>query len=387
MQQNMQDKDILNSVSFLKMDRVQKVLLGERTENEVFLSPPDFLEIQPTTHCIRNCIYCSHKSRNRVGAELNSEVINRLTREFAQLDMRRIAISGGGEPLEWKSGNLSNTIAELAKFSLVSLTTNGDAFWNDKEEELSESAHIILNSCDDILINVPAVTNEGFRTQVSGHTTWDRLRKTIERLVSFRGSNINHRFKIHCVVVVNKYNAEDLEIIDRTLQDLSVDKIYYKQLKDFEQDSKLNDIKVLNEKILKFYETKTISEYSKGLRRFFNSLTENTKSCSSCWVNRLGFSAIIDPQGDVYLCTPTVGIKQFSIGNIVQKSFWEIWTSQRRSEIILALDQLSTNGFCPSECRYHGHNRIMDAVFSGKYSLLEILEASNNVNAGLEDPS
>jgi radical SAM protein with 4Fe4S-binding SPASM domain len=319
------------------------------------------LEIQPTAHCHRVCSFCSHILRNQAGGELSAETVSAILRDARTLGVDTISISGGGEPLIWAAGDLAAAMSEARRFARVSLTTSGDQLWNDADTNLAELGERIIANCDDLLLNIPATDDDTFARTVTGGRPWSETEHLLKTLVARRRAGGECR--VLCVVVVNTDNIGKLTAIDRTFCELGVDDVYYKPFKLYEERSPARrvDPRQLYREIR---EHVADARQSPGLRRFVNSLAEATIENHPCWANRLALSAIVDPSGDLYLCTPTVGQPGHAIGNVVRASLIDLWKSAHRRKVMESLSERSASGGCPTDCRYRRHNAAIAAAIA-----------------------
>jgi len=89
------------------------------------LRTPIDIQVQPTNRCNANCLFCWIHDNNQVSAELSDEKWLELTDEICALDIPKVLICGGGEPL--LRGRL--VLQMMKKFCLAgmqgTLLTNG----------------------------------------------------------------------------------------------------------------------------------------------------------------------------------------------------------------------------------------------------------------------
>lgn len=350
---------IISSVALKAKERVRQLTeeTWGRLRGEVL--PPIEVEIQPTANCHRTCAFCSHIIRNRRGGELTSEDVFSLLAELERMQVKSIAFSGGGEPLYWKAGRLVEAIRTASAFARVILTSSGDQLWNDTRDELDDDALSILGHCSALQLNIPAVDDAGFQRQVHGPSSWKRTSSIISSLVELKSSRPDLRCKIYAVVVVSAFNVNQIAGIDEALMTRGFDGIYYKQLKNFE-DRPLAKVRISEDTIFNTLDIIPAATRSADLDKFIKLIATNYETMTHCWVNRIGFDAIVDPDGDIYLCTPTVGKNEFCIGNLDNGGFANCWHGATRELVLRRLSDYSLHGVCPRECRNHGDNQLID---------------------------
>lgn len=353
--------------------------IDQKSVDAIVSMEPNRVEIQPTTRCNRHCSFCSHSERNKSGRELSQTEVEQVINDLVKMSCRHVSFSGGGEPFSWTSGQLATAIAYANQYMDVTLTTNGDGFWDEKNDCPVNLG--IMKNCSSLIINTPEVDDTRFREMVYGNCNWSKTRKVLTSLIAFKEKE-RCECSICCVVVVNKKNILTLSEIDRCLSELGVTRIYYKSLKHFEE----NNLEELATDDLSIYQLRqrlleTQDNISVWLRDYLNNLDVTNASLSKhCWANMLGLSAIVDPNGDVFLCTPYVGRKDYALGNIHQTSIKDLWNSDDRYKLILRMHQEYAYGQCPQECRFRTYNELIEG-----FILEEQISNKLTVNAGIDN--
>lgn len=355
---------ILQRIDVLKADK----------RAEIFELPPYRVEIQPTSYCNRKCSFCSHEIRNKTATEISYHTFSKLLESLRMCGCKNLSFSGGGEPFLWKRGKLLEAVRAAARFADVTLTTNGDGFM-DLDDNVNKE---FLNLCSAIILNTPATNEELYRSMVMGNINWDTNCNIIKQLIRLR-NKIKSTCRIYCVVVVNRNNIKDLINIDKDLIELNVDEIYYKQVKNYE-GGRLDYI-LVDQESLNYCREKLDSDNSIWLSQFLDYHKENEfnhEKMTCCWANIIGMNAIVNPSGDVFICTPTVGIEEYCIGNINENDFQTIWYGNNRKRVIDKLNAKYKSDGCSDTCRYLGHNHAIENYIMG-------IEQKLNVNAGADN--
>lgn len=326
---------------------------------------PYCVEIQPTAHCHRTCSFCSHIIRNRRGGTMSEEEVRGLLTDFREMGVARIAFSGGGEPLYWTGGRLAEMVEIAAQFSEVSLTSSGDQLWVADRGELHPDAALLLEHCATMYFNIPAVDELSFAKQVRGPSGWSHTSTMVRNLLALRATDPErYRCRVEAVVVVSAFNVEQIAKIDRVLTEHGVDAIYYKQWKNFEKRN-VKRVKLEDEHIVERLSMIPEAERSASLKEFVAGLSVEFPT-GHCWSNRLAYNAIIDPDGEIYLCTPTVGNPEYSVGNLDDGGFAACWSGAVRAGKLRELSQMSYDGICPRECRHHPDNVRLGALLANR---------------------
>ncbi len=350
--------------------------VDKKNIQEKMIFSPYRVEIQPTTFCNRVCAFCSHSIRNQTGNEIPEKIVLEIIDQLHKKSCKHVSFSGGGEPFEWHKGDIGKVIKYAAEKMNVTITTNGDGFWNDFEDKPQNLQ--IAKYCSNIIINTPEVDDRRYKGFVQGKCSWSKTQKIIHALQEEINQN-TYQCDICCVVVVSKLNYHFLCEIDCELQKLGVDRVYYKLIKTFE-DNDMHELAVSNEELIHVRNIIPATS-SNWLKTFLNSVASIEKYYSQkCWSNEIGMNAIIDPNGDVFICTPTVGVKNYVLGNILNNDFMDLWETPERIDLIDCLNYAHCNGKCPKECRLNSHNTMIENYLFNKKDSERII-----MNAGIDD--
>ena len=135
----------------------------------------------------------------------------------------------------------------------------------------------------------------------------------------------------HCDIIGN----ELLELERQKREDLDLDTYHIRLVDDFEpgQDVALSAAQRSHlEQILG-------PSADPLLQSFRTSLSRLAQSRTNCLPYSLmeGFNAIVETDGEVFLTIPSDGNREYSIGNVNQARFRDIWGSQRHTEVIARL--------------------------------------------------
>ena len=84
------------------------------------------------------------------------------------------------------------------------------------------------------------------------------------------------------------------------------------------------------------------------------------KDYSSCNVSKI--RTVVTPSG-VYVCPYHRGNAQMKIGDATKNKLSEIWSSQRKQQVIEGLDPKT---HCRFHCIRHNSNKLIDKIVSGE---------------------
>ena len=75
-------------------------------------------------------------------------------------------------------------------------------------------------------------------------------------------------------------------------------------------------------------------------------------------------NVFINYDGEVYLCQPLIGNKEYSLGNLNEHRFLDLWNAKRHREVIAKLHEKFAKGACEN-CRAISYNVAIDRLLQG----------------------
>lgn len=346
--------DYMNSVhkkniDLRKLINPEKILLPYCDRKNKRDCSPFSVELHLTSYCNHNCYHCSYRNRRSKHLTVNDNEIEILVEDLVKMRVNGIYWSGGGEPTTLK--NISKYMKKIADSDIEqALVTNG-ILLNDKM-----IAHLVRFNY--IAVSFPASKNQTYQ-KITGCYTRDRLYKNIKKLRSILEKTI-----IGARCVINKFNYKEIISIYNDAKELGFDYIIFIPVIDYEKRGNTELTK--EEKDYLKEEIKTMTPYLDS--SFTNLLDifdrgmlyykEENKSGDPCYANNIRATAFINYDGGVWLCQPHIGNPEYSIGNINERRFCEIWNSERHKEVIKLLDNEHKKGACKN-CRSIGYNKVI----------------------------
>lgn len=274
-------------------------------KDHVYDLPPLAVEIHPTAICNYNCSHCSYANRNKCNEQLPQDIMVRLMQSLTKLRVKAVYFSGGGEPTLYPDWDIY--IRELIDKNIqCALITNGSML----------SDNPILSKLNYIAISVYSTYRDIF-TKVTGRSDDTLFQKQFDvpDASCIKGARC----------VVTDHNRDHIKDIKQTCLISGYD--YFLE------------VPYVN------YETVPVpKEYVIG---------------DGCWPVKLMSTAFINYDGEVYLCQPHIGNKEYSIGNIIDTPLEYLWINRSRHEEVI--NKLVTNfqqGKC-ANCRAIAYNRVV----------------------------
>jgi radical SAM protein with 4Fe4S-binding SPASM domain len=324
--------------------KVMQIVKGE-------VPTPEVVEIFPTNYCNFHCPHCRFKHHHAgASAFMSFELIQRLLAELAQREVRTLELSGGGEPL------VHPHIAELfdcfiqGRFK-VGLITNGYAFVN--RPDLQEKA---ARCCSWIRFSIDAFSSPTYRRVHGGKALeYGGLRRAIMDLRK-RASGWP---QVGVKILISKLNATDVPLAISEAARMGVDYLQLKFLGS-PQALALNPQEI--ERISDQVREQMGSNHHGSLRIDFLPPYLGAPGSEKCLMTFL--HPVIDWDGEVYVCAFFEHRKQnHSLGNIRNRSFFDVWESSRHRLIFERVDPNQ----CVPNCPMRRYNPLVEFMIKEDY--------------------
>lgn len=330
---------------FHHIDRVNAFLNEER-------AAPVYIRIKPTNVCNQKCYFCAYADNNLYDERsvnkresISFETMERTLRELAELKVKAVTFSGGGEPLCYHS--IIDTLALVQALGFdFSMITNGQALEGDVVSYLKNAKWIRIS-----FDSFKAKTYEGIR----GIDTYNKVVGNIENFARVKDKNCT--LGINCVVTKN--NANEIYDICLLVKKLGVDNIKFSPIAIKENMKNYHDLikKDVTEQIdlakkeLEDDSFKIVDKYTCDLRLpdFY------TKEYTHCYIQN--FFAVIAADSKVYQCHQRAYTKAGELGDLTKKSFKELWFSKEVCEKVKEFDPRKE---CCFRCAFDEKNKLLN---------------------------
>ncbi len=348
---------------FWHLDRVEAWQRGERIA-------PLHIDMGISSGCNMACTFCYGVIQNRDGYGTNSKkifhmptyAVKRTFKDAKDIGVKSIALIGEGE------NTLHPDFYEILRYGKeigldLSLATNGIRI---DHKELDT----ILSSLKWIRFNISAGTKETFE-KIHRVKQMDRVLNNAKALTKLKKEK-NYDCVIGFQMVVTKENMNDIVPLSKLGKECGVDYFVVKPCSDT-YDSRLDSpkgeyIEALD--IFKEAEQYADKDYTVNVK-WKKVLNGGWKDYQSCHGTQfiLGLSG----RGDLFPCGHWFNERknEFIMGNVIDKSFKEIWKSDRYWEVQKKVREIvNVNKDCESNCRQHYINRFL--FHEGKNDLSKI---------------
>lgn len=311
---------------------------------------PIYIRVKPTNVCNQKCYYCAYADNQlydgrKVGKKesIPWEVFRDTIQEMADMGVKAVTFSGGGEPLCYSYINqaLEMVRAYGIEYSMI---TNGQALHGEVVEYL-EGAKWVRVSLD----AYDAQTYQAIR----GVSTHDEVVRNIKNFARRKGRCV---LGINCVVT--KQNAGQIYDICNLAKELGVDNIKLSPLqikgaRDYHasiQDSVLEQICHAKD-CLETEDFVIVDKYTES------SIADGNfqKSYHRCVIQEM--FAVIAADSKIYRCHQRAYTKPGEIGDLLKQSLKEIWYSQEAIKKVREFDPFRE---CPFPCAFDERNIMLN---------------------------
>lgn len=312
------------------------------------IPPPISVEFDLTNVCNLDCPYCTNADYRQVCEEcLAPDVAERTIHELSALGVKSITFTGGGEPTMYQ--HLGKMLRLSKTLGLdVALITNGLRKFSPKT---------IVETCTWVRFSVDAYDRESYiqSKRVDG---FERVCRNIKELVGEK----KHRHAgctIGVGILTEAIGLRKLAQAAEVFKPFGVDYIQFRPITFLSNDERnqshtlrWDEEDYIKAKSFESDAYKVFISAAKYRNRGNDISQRNYKHCTGVF-----FSCVIGATGDVWICCHMRGNKKFSIGNINDKTFTEIWHDAKKRNSVHA--RIGNFEECMPLCRFHGQNTLL----------------------------
>ncbi|MFH1222828.1 MAG: radical SAM protein [Pseudomonadota bacterium] len=339
-------------------DRLEAWLKGERVA-------PITIDCALTRACSYNCVYCYGTLQDNQGFNLNKDVIFRFLDDAAEIGVKAISFVSDGEST--CCPHLEDAILRGKSNGIdMALGTNGFLL---KDERLEE----ILPALTYLRFNISAGTPERY-AKIHGvkEEAYYKVKETIRKCVAIKKAK-KLDTTIGLQMVLMPQYADDVIPLATFGKELGVDYLVVKHCSDDENGALGVDYDKYNSlvEILKTAESMSTDDYSvkaKWSKILSGGKRKYTKCYAAPFMIQMSGSGLVAPCG--FLFNDKYKDK-FHIGNIAEKSFKEIWKSERYWEVMnyIVSDKFDARHDCGTLCLQHKVNEFLWDLKQGDVKL------------------
>ncbi|MEK6913069.1 MAG: radical SAM protein [Nanoarchaeota archaeon] len=310
---------------------------------------PIYIEIGLTNSCNHKCIFCALDFLNTKGVFIDREVMLKAIKEMGEKGVKSIMFAGEGESTLHPDIGLFVKTAKDSGID-VSITTNGAAFNNEKIKQC-------LPYLSWIRFSIDSGSKENY-SLIHGTSPddFDKLIENLKECVRIKREN-NLKVIIGAQFLMIPQSMNEAIKLTKILKDIGADNL---QIKPYSKHpDSINDL-IMNSQEYNKIEEQLKEFNSDSFKIFFRKETieriQGGINYPECY--GIPFFALIDALGNVVPCNLFYGNEEFTYGNLHEKSFSEIWASEKRKEILKKLKERGCES-CRKGCRLDVINRYL----------------------------
>jgi len=369
------------------VDRALELVKGDNP-------PPVLVEVDPSNACNHGCHFCissyihlpeSKGLRTYDKSIMPKETLMMLCKDLADMEVRAVNWTGGGEPTI--NPGLKDTIEYLGRRNVkMGMFTNGTLL---EKHNLYET---MLQYMSWIRVSVDAGVSETYnsiRRTVKNKSDWSVMLHNLRNLLKLRGNvKIDRAYAamprkltlptIGVGFVITPDNFTEIIDFAKVFSEYSVDYCQFKpEIVNLEREDGVqrglefweNRVMLLLEEVKVILGDKyQINDYKLEDLKNGNDFGRTYKKCLSSQLQ-----PCIGADGEVYVCTNLRGYKEYSYGNINDKSFKEIWEDvETRQSVMYRIEEEKFKN-CTQLCKPHESNKMMWTL----YNLYNSLESNS----------
>lgn len=344
---------------------------------------PITAEFVTTLNCNFRCAQCSYmqpkqelnvwvdKDTNRAQFDLGSNAHMDMNTMKVAIDniasggVRNILFTGGGEPFMNASVTLAGMNYAKEKGLTIGLYTNG-ALLNERIiDEIFQVSPLFVR------VSIYGSTPESF-SKYTGRPSQihERVMRNVKALAK-RKKSVNSKTQLGLSYLLHPYTTQDIDqfsesALDGILQGEfeGIDfcrftpAVNYFGNEQHSEELMAQTFEAIGEKIKPQLDKAGIIALL-----YFHRLNDlhKKKSYTSCRAS--GWYLEVGPSGDAYVCCEKLFMPNYKIGNLVQQSVEDIYTSDLRKSVVERTN-VSKCQDCPTLCKPHELNKIFHSVES-----------------------
>ncbi len=311
---------------------------------------PVSVEVSLSGKCNHRCIFCALDFTRNNSPHLHPGVLRLRLEEMHSLGVKGIIYAGEGEPLLHPL--VGGILVYTKEIGLdESVATNG-VFLGRVLDECLKNLIWIRVSLDaselETYSHIHGCKKENFSTVMAG----------LEAMCQLKEKN-GYKCTVGTQLLLLRENFDEVVPLARMLKRIGVD---YFSVKPYSQHplshNKLSPNFTEEELVglwKRLREEKT-SDFQIVFREEALKRVGKEKYYNKCL--GLPFFCYIDSKGDVYTCSTYLNNSDFCYGNIYNNTFKEIWTGDKRKEVLAHVDKLDIS-VCRENCRLDPMNAYL----------------------------
>ena len=306
---------------------IRHMRLSFLASNSLYISAPPFIIFHVTSRCNLKCSHCFNWENLNTGDDLSLNEINELCQELGRIE--NLNLSGGEPFMRDEFTEICKTFIRINHVKQIYVTTNA-YHTNKMEKQIKE-----LLKEEDFQILVIEISLDGlseYHNKLRGNQkAFEKAMESYKMLEKLQVED--QRLRVHAVSTITNDNIGDIRMLTNYLFEncAAIDHHGISILDSTFKDDSLHVPGIEEcQRLVKYVETLWMSREEGRLGSVVGPMLQwvnlKTAECKTqfvpCTAGRL--IGVIYPNGDVSVCE-----KHAPLGNIREKSFLNIWRSEK----------------------------------------------------------
>lgn len=322
---------------------IEKMLRGE-------VPSPIDIDLDLSNYCNQSCVWCEPGLWRRKNlASLSEEVVKAAIKDAAEMRVKLIKFSGGGEPM---MNPVFPKAIRWAKLYGMEVAVNSNGVLTKKY------ADALLKYCDFYRASVDAATKKTYNKlhKPNNKGDFDRVIEGLKILARGR-KRMKHKTGIGVGFLIHFDNWEEIYPFAKMMKNIGVDFIHYRPtfLSDREESERLR--KLVNSKALKEIERarKDFEDEDFGIYGIMQKMDGvwTPRYYSKCYAPLL--FPVLGADGKMHTCCER---RELVYGDFAKEGFKNSWHTKRHRNLVAGID-INT---CP-RCTHNKTNEIIENCF------------------------
>lgn len=331
---------------FYHPEILQHLLNGERCN-------PVYIRIKPTNRCNHNCSYCHYKNsyldlddfdpKDEIPRDKMLETIDGM----AELGVKAITFSGGGEPLLYP--HIEETMERVLDRGIdLSIITNGSLLSDNRAKLLAKGKWVRLS--------IESINDDEYcRIRGIKKGSFDSLCDNIANFAGIKNDNC----ELGVNVVVNKENAYEVVEMAKLMKTLGVNHVKFSPM--ITNDTKEYHAAFKDDvtRLLKDSQAQFGSERFRIIDLYTGDFADSVvfeRRYSRCPMKE--FICVVAANSKVYFCQDKAYLNDGEIGSIKDMSFKDLWLSDETTRLFKEFDARKV---CGQHCVHDSRNELLNS--------------------------
>ncbi|MBD5516687.1 MAG: radical SAM protein [Lachnospiraceae bacterium] len=333
---------------FAHTEELKKVRNGERVA-------PVYVRIKPTNRCNQNCYYCHYKNpyldldqyspQDEIPRQKMLEIIS----DFAQIGVKAVTFSGGGEPLLYPY--IEESFEKVLSVGIdLSVITNGSLLNGRRAELLAKAKWVRISQesgTGETYAKIRGVRQEEFKQLCNNIQNFARIK------------NPNCELGINYVIGPNNWG--EVYQAGKLMKELGVNHVKYTALMSNDVESVHASFKEnVIEQIHRLEDEEKVSEF-RVINMYESDFDQRAvfgRNYDFCGIK--DFVTVIAANSKIYYCHDKAYLSAGEIGDVSEKTFREVWFSQ---EVTDKFRQFNPQDVCSHHCVYDDRNNLLNLFY------------------------